>query len=509
MVEAQRDIKLRNDPHHLFEVRGLEKSYGPNRILTDVDFTLARGESVALIGENGAGKSTFAKIMTGVTRPDRGTLLFDGQEVVFTAPRDALAAGLAFIPQELAYLPHLTVAENIVLGQWPGRSGLTTPRAIHARAKAVCDRYGIHFDLDVEMRHLKLAERQLVEIVKALMRDAKMIVLDEPTAALNEQESAALFEILRRLNRQEVGIIYISHRMDEVYRFSDRVDVLRNGCLVASVPPKETTSAQLIAHMLGQEKEEFTRSVGRAEVGSPLRLQGWHSSGLPALRDVNIDVQVGEIVGLYGVRGSGADLIAEGLAGASREMTGEIVVDGKTRKLFASPYEARMAGLAYVPAERKRDGLVLGLPIRRNITLMVLGSLSRFGFVDSAAEAAISDDLVRRFDVRFRDADQPVGRLSGGNQQKVLLASRIAARPRFLVLHEPTRGVDVGARVEIHRLLASVADEGCATLLVTSDVEEAVTVPDRLIVIRDGRIAGELTGPAMTQANAISLATEG
>jgi ABC-type sugar transport system ATPase subunit len=492
----------------LFEARGLTKSYGPNRILTDVNFSLARGESVALIGENGAGKSTFAKVITGVTRPDNGVLSFDGAEVIFTAPRDALAAGLAFIPQELAYVPDLSVAENIVLGQWPGRSGRTTPAAIHARAQAVCDRYGIHFDLDAPMRQLKLAERQLVEIVKALMREARMIVLDEPTAALNEQESAALFAILRRLNDQGVGVLYISHRMDEVYRFSDRVDVLRNGRCVASVRPKETTPTQLIAHMLGQEKQNFTRGDTARTGTAALQLRNWRSSGLPALDDVNLEVQAGEIVGLYGVRGSGADAIAEGLAGVNRAISGEIVIGGVTRGPFASPYEAKTAGLAYVPAERKRDGLVLGLPIRRNVTLMVLRSLSRFGFVDGAAERAISDDLVSRFNIRFRGADQPVERLSGGNQQKVLLASRIAAKPRYLVLHEPTRGVDVGARVEIHRLLAGAADGGCATLMITSDVEEAVTVPDRLIVIRDGRIAGELSGNAMTQANAISLATE-
>ena len=509
MVEAQQGIAARGKVPPLFEVSGLTKSYGPNRVLSDVDFTLARGESVALIGENGAGKSTFAKIMTGVTRPDSGTLRFDGVEVAFNAPRDALAAGLAFIPQELAYLPNLSVAENIVLGQWPGRSGLTTPGAIRARARSVCDRYGIHFDLDAEMRQLKLAERQLVEIVKALLREARMIVLDEPTAALNDQESAALFAILRRLNEQDVGIVYISHRMDEAYRFSDRVDVLRNGRRVASVPPQETTPAQLIAHMLGQEKEEFARGAVIQRGATGLQLRGWRSSGLPALADVNIDVQAGEIVGLYGVRGSGADLVAEGLAGLHREISGEIVIGGKARRLFASPYEAFTAGLAYVPAERKRDGLVLGLPIRRNITLMVIRSLSRMGFMNGPAEAALTDDLVRRFDVRFRGADQPVERLSGGNQQKVLLASRFATRPRFLVLHEPTRGVDVGARIDIHRLLAGVADEGCATLVVTSDVEEAVTVSDRLIVIRDGRIVGQLTGEAMTQTNAISLATEG
>lgn len=492
----------------LFEARGLTKSFGANRILTDIDFTLGRGESVALIGENGAGKSTFAKILAGVIRPDSGEMRFDGRKADFASPRDALAVGLAFIPQELAYAPHLSVAENIVLGQWPARRGIATPAAIRAKARAVCERYDVRFDLDAEMRALKLAGRQLVEIVKALARDARMIVLDEPTAALSEQESAALFAILGRLTENGVGVLYISHRMDEVYRFSDRVDVLRNGGRVASVPPRRTTPAALIAHMLGREKPGFARSAAPRAGDAALRLCGWRAGGDRPLRDVSLDLHAGEIVGIYGVRGSGADMIAEGLAGLRPDIAGEIVIDGEARPVFAGPAEARAAGFAYAPAERKRDGLVMGAPVRRNITLMLLGSLARFGFVSDAAERAAARDLVDRFGILCSGDEQPVARLSGGNQQKVLLASRLATRPRYLVLHEPTRGVDVGARAEIHQLLAGLVDAGGATLIVTSDVEEAVTTPDRLIVIRQGRVAGALAGAEMTQANAVALATE-
>ncbi len=493
----------------LMEARGISKSYGANRVLDSVDFTLASGEAVALIGENGAGKSTFARILVGATQPDAGSLTMEGRPLRLQSPRDALANRIAFIPQELAYVPELTVAENVLLGEWPGRAGFTSLNRMREAAEAACRRFGISLDLDARMSSLTLADRQLAEIVKALRRRARIIVLDEPTAALNEQESRGLFRILGQLGEEGVGVIYISHRMDEVYRFSDRVDVFRNGHRVASERPRDVTQAQLIAHMLGQEKEDFERHRAASdEEAEELALEGWSREGLPPLHDVSLGVARGEILGVYGVRGSGADLVAEGLAGLHRDIRGTISLGGARRGLFRSPREARMAGLAYLPAERKRNGLVLHLPIRMNLTLMIHKLVSRLGILRGGAERTKAKELARGVDLRFRGLEQKVEELSGGNQQKILLASRLAARPGILVLHEPTRGVDVGARVEIHKLLASVADYGCATLMVTSDVEEAVTVSDRLVVIRDGRVTGHLAGAELTQKNAIALATE-
>jgi ABC-type sugar transport system ATPase subunit len=492
---------------HLLEVAGIGKSYGANPVLSDVELHLDAGESIAVIGENGAGKSTFAKILTGVIRPDAGVVRLDGAPIVLNSPRDALRRGIALIPQELAYVPHLTVAENILLGRWPSWHGLTSLRASRRRAAEECRRLGIDMDVARKMVSLKLADRQIIEIIKALSRRARLVVLDEPTASLSEHESNALFAILGRLAGEGVGVIYISHRMDEVYRFSDRVAVLRNGRLVASVAPAQTTPAQLIAFMLGQEKEQFTQAPATLAAAAPmLELRAWNRPGLPSLTDVSLHIHAGEVVGLYGLRGSGAELLAEGLAGLRPDITGDVAVRGRRGRSFPNPLAARRAGIAYVPAERKRDGLVLLLPIRANLVMLILRRLARWGVIRAGRELRTAAELARRFDVRYARLSQKVGQLSGGNQQKVLLASRMAAEPDLLVLQEPTRGVDVGARVEIHRFLSEIARRGCAVLLVTADVEEAVAVTHRLLIMRDGRLVGELAGAGKTQAAAIALA---
>jgi ABC-type sugar transport system ATPase subunit len=492
----------------LLEITGLSKSYGSNRVLSAIDFHLEAGESVAVIGENGAGKSTFAKILTGVIGSDEGSIRLGGERLALHSPRDALRHGIALIPQELAYVPHMTVAENILLGDWPSWHGLTWRRASLRRARENCRRFGIDLDVGRTMATLKLADRQIVEIVKALSRRARLIVLDEPTASLSEQESRALFAILGRLTAEGVGVIYISHRMDEVYRFSDRVVVFRNGELVASVAPAETTPAQLIAFMLGQEKEAYAQAaaIPGAARERAVELRGWTRPGLPPLSDVTLALDAGEIVGLYGLRGSGAELVAEGLAGLRPDIDGQVILQDRTRRIFPSPLAARRANVAYVPPERKRDGLVLMLPIRANLVLLIIRQLARWSIIRQRLEQATAAALAAKFDVRYAALGQKVGQLSGGNQQKVLLASRMAAEPRLLVLQEPTRGVDVGARVEIHRFLAEIAERGCAVLLVTADLEEAVAVSHRLLIMREGRMAGELSGAGKTQARAIALA---
>ena len=494
--------------NHLLETKRISKSYGTNRVLSDVDFTLEAGESVAVIGENGAGKSTLAKILTGVIRPDGGEIYLNGKQLSFNSPRDALRHGIAFIPQELAYVPRLSVAENILLGQWPSWGGVTSKAAILARAREECRRFGIKLDVDRLMVTLKLADRQIVDIVKALARNAKLILLDEPMAALSEQESLTLFNILKQLAQEGVGIIYISHRMDEVYRFSDRVDVLRNGDLVASVPPSQTTPQQLIAYMLGQEKEKFTLESNPVGAGAQavVELRGWTREGIPPLSGVNLWVGRGEIVGLFGLRGSGTDLIAEGLAGLHPDINGELVILGQKGKIFSNPSDARRASIAFVPADRKRDGLVMTLPVKTNLTLLILKQVARLGLIRGGRERVMAGELTKRFDVRCSSLNQKVAHLSGGNQQKVLLASRMAAQPMLMVLQEPTRGVDVGARVEIHKFMAEIAAQGGAALLVSSDLEETVAVSNRLLVMREGSIVGELTGSHKTQANAIALA---
>jgi ribose transport system ATP-binding protein len=492
---------------HLLETTGLAKSYGSHRVLSDIRFTLSRGQSVAVIGENGAGKSTFAKILAGVIRPDAGEIRLEGRPVTFDSPRAALQAGVAFIPQELAYVPALTVGENILLGRWPSTAGLVSHHSVLRHSAEEASRYGIALDMNRTMARLRLADRQMVEIVKALARRARVLVLDEPTAALSDDESRNLFAVLKKLAAEGVGIVYISHRMDEVHRFSDRVDVFRNGELVASVGPAQTTPDELIAHMLGQAAEMIHFEERAASHEEPvLALGDWRSEGDQRLDGISLSVASGEVVGLFGIRGCGSDVVAEGLAGRHPGITGTLLLQGRQVRIFATPRRARKANLGYVPQERKTDGLVLPMSIRDNLTLLVLDRISQLGMLRGRLAHSSARELAAQVDVRYRNLAQPVSELSGGNQQKVLLASRLAPRPRVLVLHEPTRGVDVGARVEIHQLLRSIAAEGTAILLVTADVEEAVTVSDRLLVMRDGRITGELEGRTKSQAQALRLA---
>lgn len=488
---------------------GLAKSYGGHLVLKHIDFSTRPGEIVAVIGENGAGKSTFAKIITGVIRPDAGHLQIDGRVVDFQSPRDALREGIAYIPQELAYLSNRSVADNVLIGRWPSRAGLTSDRSVAATAAAEAARYGIDLHLDWRMADLTLAERQLVEIVKALIRSSRVLVLDEPTASLTSGESQKLFGILRKLVKTGLSVVFISHRMDEVFDVSHRVVVLRNGDVVGNVPTETASRPQLISLMLGAAAEEFREQrADRAFTNPALRLINWSWNGEPRIQDLNLTVHRGEIVTLFGLRGSGGEVIAEGLAGRNPKFTGKVSVEGREFPVFRTIQDSARAGIGYMPAERKRDGLVMPLSVQANLTLAILPSLARFGWIQGRIERRQAEQIRRTLQIRSRSLAQTVATLSGGNQQKVVLGNRLLARPKVLVLQEPTRGVDVGARFEIHQYLRGLADEGTAILWVTTDVEEAVLVADRLVVVREGAIVAELTGKSKTQGQAVAMAAK-
>ncbi len=487
----------------------LAKSYGGHLVLKHVDFSIDAGEIVAVIGENGAGKSTFAKIVAGAVQPESGELTCQGRHVEFRSPRDALKAGIAYIPQELAYLPEVSVAENILVGRWPHRAGVTSSLAIRALASAEARRFGIDVAVGRKMASLTLAERQLVEILKALTRSSAVLVLDEPTASLTSSESKNLFAILRKLARTGLSVIFISHRMDEIFEVSDRTVVLRNGEVVANVATAKVTRSELIGHMLGAAAAEFGERRDAGTFKDPaLQLEGWSWRGEPAIRDFSLTVHRGEIVCLFGLHGSGGEVLAEGLAGRKPKFEGTVVINGKRHPMFRRPGSARKAGIGYVPAERKREGLVMPLPVYANLSLLVLRLVSTLGWLRPSAEHRLAVELRDRMQIRLRSLAQPVSTLSGGNQQKVLLASRLAFQPKVLVLQEPTRGVDVGARFEIHQYLRSIAAQGMGVLWVTTDVEEAVLIADRLVVMREGVVVAELTGTGKTQGNALELATK-
>lgn len=494
-------------PEVLLEVTGLSKSYGSHRVLNGVDLRVHAGETAALLGENGAGKSTLAKIIAGATKPSAGHIRIDGRPVSFASPRDALENGIAFIPQELIYVPHLTAAENICLGRWPGRAGATSHAAILRRARAEARRFGFDLPLRREMARLSLAQQQMVEILKAVARDSRVIILDEPTAALSAEDSERLLTLMRGLAERDVGAIYISHRLDEVFRACDTVHVLRNGDLVHSAPVADSTPRQIIEHMLGRPMEDATFAKDlESDRETVLELEGWTRTAAPPLHDVGFQVRRGEIVGLYGVRGAGAETVAEGLGGMHRDIDGTTKIGGRLVPV-RSPLAARRAGIAYVPADRKSQGLVPTQTIQQSLSMLSLSSISRLGVVRRGAERTLARRMWDAVRIRARSLGQEMDSLSGGNQQKVLVGSRLAMRPKVLVLQEPTRGVDVGARLELHRLIRTLADEGSAILLVTSDIEEAVNLSDRLLIVRDGAVVDELLLPdASSQGAALQAA---
>jgi ribose transport system ATP-binding protein len=493
----------------LLTATSLFKYYGPQAALRDVSFAVGRGEILAVVGENGAGKSTLSKILAGVVQPDSGSLTLRGQVLKVRSPREAIEAGMSYIPQELEYLPNLTVADNLLVGRWPNRRGFTTSQMARTAAEELADKFGISLDVRRPITEMGLAERQLVEILKALARETSVLILDEPTAALTSDESKNLFRVVRTLAESGVGVIFISHRIDEILEIAHRILVLRNGVVAANVSAERATPQEVIKAMLGTELR--TARAASAHDGSErrvvLRLDRWTRIGLPNIVNAALELFEGEILGLFGVRGSGADLIAGALGGRVEGFQGELDVLGSKCEPFASPRDARSAGVAYVPPERKRDGLVLGMGIQANISMLVLDRVDRFGFVKRSAERRLAETWRERLEIRSQSLTQQVSSLSGGNQQKVLLASRLATEPAVLVLNEPTRGVDVGTRLQIHDYLRGEAVRGRSVLWVTSDVEEAVTVSDRLLIMRDGSFVGELTDGALTQSNALALAT--
>lgn len=494
-------------------VEHLRKNYGANTVLRDINFTVQRGEIAALLGENGAGKSSLAKILAGSIRADGGTISIAGQTVELHSPREALKHGIAFIPQELIYVPDLSVAENICLGSLGSSTGLVSRRAIDRRAQEIAQRFGIEVPMQAVMRHVSVAVQQKVEILKALSRDSSLLILDEPTAALTNDEADELMTLVRSLAETGLAVLFISHRLDEVKTFCRTAHVLRDGELVASREVASATVASLVTDMLGREPSRLgEREPSRPCAGEvALKISDFSvSNRLDPVTDFNLELAPSEIVTVYGRRGAGADTLAECLTGTQSGATGTVEILGQPHAAFASPRAARAAGLGSVPAERKSQGLLLRASVSRNITQLMWSRLARAGTLFGGAEAHLSADLISRFGVRCRGGKQDVASLSGGNQQKVLIASRLASKPKALVLHEPTRGVDVGARVEIHRLLRETAKTGVPMLIVTSDIEEATTVSDRLLVMRAGRIVREINSPSSEdEATALHVAGGG
>ena len=471
--------------------------------LEDVSFSIAEGTCHALCGENGAGKSTLGKILAGIYRADAGHVAVSGTQVDFAGPQQALAAGIGIVHQELAFCDNLSVAENLCLGSLPARRTFVSRGEMIRQARAMLAATGADIDVHKTIRELTIGQQQVVQIAAAIGRGARVIVFDEPTSSLSQHEAERLYELIVRLRQQGVTAIYVSHRMDEIFRLCDAVTVLRDGRHVATEPIASIDRGRLVEMMIGRKLEEYFPSHIQAQPGAELlRVEALASPA--GFRDISFSVRAGEVLGLAGLVGAGRSEIAQALFGLDPHATGRIIVEGREASI-RTPGQAMRHRIGLVPEDRKRQGLVLSMSAASNTTLATLASLSRFTFIDRRAERAQAAEFFARLRVRAAGPDVISAGLSGGNQQKLVLAKWLAARCRILILDEPTRGVDVGAKAEIHALIDRLAADGSAVILISSELPEVLHLSTRILVLREGRIAGELTREAANQAAVMRL----
>ncbi|WP_404951222.1 sugar ABC transporter ATP-binding protein [Streptomyces sp. ARC12] len=493
------------DPAPVLALRDVSKSFGAVRALRDVSLDLFPGEVHALAGENGAGKSTLIKTFAGVHRPDSGQLLLDGEPAVFHGPADARDAGIAVIYQEPTLFPDLSIAENIFMGRQPRRSFRRIDhRATRTATAALMDRLGVALDPDRPARGLSIADQQIVEIAKALSFDARVLIMDEPTAALTGSEVARLFGVVRALREQGAAVLFISHRLEEIFRVCERVTTLRDGALIASEPLAGMDEEGLVRRMVGRDLDELYPKQ-HVEAGAvALSVRRLTREGV--FTDVSFDVRRGEIVGMAGLVGAGRTEVARAVFGVDRWDAGEVEVAGRAL-VNGAPSTAMAAGLALVPEDRRAQGLVMGMSIERNIGLTGLHVTRRAGLMDRGAERSRSLDWTLRLQVKYARIADAVSTLSGGNQQKVVLAKWLATGPAVLIVDEPTRGIDVGTKAEVHRLLSALAADGVAVLMISSDLPEILGMADRVLVMHEGRLTAEIPRSDATEETVMAAAT--
>jgi len=499
------DAAARAESPLFLSIDNICKSYGGVQALRGVSFDVRRGEVHALVGENGAGKSTLVKILAGAEHPEEGTVTCAGVEFGRLRPRDARRAGIAVVYQEFSLVPEMTVLENMFLGREPRRGRVSVDRAsARRRAQVVSERMGVPLDLDAVIANLSVAERQRVEIARALTFDAQLIIMDEPSAVLAGAELQQLFEIVRTLRGSGVAIIYISHRLTEIRDLADRITVLKDGALVGTYDAASMSESQIIRLMVGRDLESVNRRVPPAgQVLLSMDDVRLYASTAP----FQLRLHAGEILGVAGLVGSGRSTLASALAGLFRSHSGSIRVGERTVKL-TNPRRSITAGIAVIPEDRRHDGLLLPYSIERNVSLPNLRNLTRWGFVRRRQERALAEQAVKDLDIRPATVGKAVGLLSGGNQQKVVLGKWLVRSPppRVVVLDEPTRGVDVGAKLEVHRIVAALAESGAAVLVISSELSEILALCHRVIVMRSGTVAGELTGAALSEEAIMHLA---
>ncbi len=479
------------DGRAVIAVRGLAKRFGAVAALTDIDLDVREGTIHALVGENGAGKSTLGRILAGAIQPDAGQIVVDGEPARLATPRAALRAGVTAISQELTLVPTLPVIDNVFLGTEDRRGGVLSDRAARRRYRELLDRVGFDLPAQVRVRELGVADRQKVEILRAIARSARVVIMDEPTAALMSREVDQLMRITREMAARGTAVVYIAHALDEVLALADVVTVMRDGRIVATAAARDETPASLAAAMLGRPLDlEFPARVP-PPAGSPVVCRVEQLGRGTFFQDVSFEVRAGEILGLAGLAGSGCAEVARVLAGAERAESGQVVLDGRRVRLH-SPRDAQAHGVSLLPESRREQGLFMNRPIRENVSAGRGRMVASFGWVRPRHEKTQVTSLLSEFDVRMSSVDATVATLSGGNQQKVLLAKCAFGQPKLLVAVQPTRGVDVGARAGIYRLLVRMAAEGLGVVLVSTEMEEVHGLAHRILVFRRGRVTVEL-----------------
>jgi len=483
-------------------MQGINKAFVGVPALIDADFEVAPGEVHALIGQNGAGKSTLIKVLTGVIPKDSGRIEFDGREVSFSSPHAAQLAGLSTIYQEVNLVPFRSVAENVFLNREPKRFGLIDWGRMNREAAAILKRLDLDVDVSRPLYEFSIATQQMTALARALSTQAKLVIMDEPTSALAENEVQTLFRVIRQLKSEGISVVFVSHRLDELYAVSDRVTVMRDGRTIERREMSQITRYELVSKMLGRELAEQL-SQRRAEDGDP------GADGPPvleaadlrrgrALDGVSVSIRSGEIVGLAGLLGSGRTETARVIFGADQADSGTVAIDGKAVQL-RSPSDGVRNKIGFSSEDRKTEGIVAQLSVRENLTLALLPHLRRHGIVDRKRQTETVDRFIKAIGIKCSSPEQPIRELSGGNQQKVLLARWLCTNPRLLILDEPTRGIDVGAKRDIQVLVRQLADEGLAVLLISSELEEIIADSNRVVTLRDGRSVAELTGDQITE----------
>jgi len=499
----------------LLKMSGISKRFPGVQALADVSFEVAAGEVHALLGENGAGKSTLLKILSGAQRPDSGSIELRGRPVELPTPHAAQRQGIVTIYQEFNLVPHLTIAENVFIGREPRRAGFVHWRAMAARTREITGRLGLDLDPQALVRDLSVAEQQMVEIARALSMESRLIVMDEPSSALSAAEVAKLFRIIRDLRTQGLSIIFVTHRLDEVKEVCDRFTVLRDGQRVGDGKVAETTVPEIIRLMVGRAVDSlFQRRAAGAAGEVALEIVGLTRRGdaqnphAIVLDDVSLTARRGEILGLAGLMGAGRTELARAIFGADPFDAGEVSIDGVPVHI-RTPRDAIGHGVGLVPEDRKQQALFLALAVHTNISLAALGDLLRWGtFIDERAERALVEQYRQTLNIRMAGPDQLVANLSGGNQQKVVLARWLALKPKVLIVDEPTRGIDVAAKVEVHNLLFGLADAGIAVIAISSELPEVLAISDRIVTMCEGRITGEVAAASATQETLMAMMTD-